>query len=42
MNKAIAGALAGQGVEVVAKGVDHARGVEAHVEEHEANRARKN
>ena len=42
MNRAIASALAGQGVDVVAKDVNHARGVEAHVEEHEANRARKN
>lgn len=42
MNRAIALALAGQGVDTVAKDVVNARGVDAHVEEHEANRARKN
>ncbi len=41
MNRAIAGALSGHGVDEVAQGVDHARGVDAHVKEHEENRARK-
>jgi molecular chaperone HscA len=42
MNRAIALALAGQGVDAVAEDVNHARGVDAHVQEHEANRTRKN
>lgn len=42
MDRAISGALAGRGVDVVAQDVNHARGVEAHVKEHEDNRARKN
>lgn len=41
MNRAIAGALSGHGVDEVAQGVDHARGVDAHVKEHEKNRGRK-
>lgn len=41
MNQAIAHALAGQGVERVAQEVGHARGVDAHVMEHEKNRARR-
>ncbi len=41
MNRAIAQALAGQGVEQVGETVKTARGVDAHVEEHERNRAQK-
>lgn len=42
MNRAISAALTGQGIDVVAKDVNHARGVESHVKEHEENRTRKN
>jgi len=41
MNRAIAGALAGQAVEQVQTTVAGARGVDSHVAEHEANRARR-
>lgn len=39
MDRAIAQALAGQGVDQVAEGVSGARGVDSHIEEHERNRA---
>jgi molecular chaperone HscA len=39
MNRAIAEALAGQGVDGIERGVSHARGVDSHVQEHEQNRA---
>src|SRR5690606_10011958 len=39
MNRAIASALSGQVIDSVAQEVDHARGVDAHVLEHEKNRA---
>jgi molecular chaperone HscA len=39
MNRAIAGVLSGQNVAEVEKGVAQARGVDAHVREHEENRA---
>lgn len=38
MNRAIAQALAGRGVDVVGDSVKNARGVDSHVEEHERNR----
>jgi molecular chaperone HscA len=39
MNQAIARALSGQGIDRIAEGVEGAKGVDAHVEEHERNRA---
>jgi len=41
MNRAIFGALSGHGVSEIERNVEGARGVESHVEEHEANRARR-
>ena len=38
MDAAIARAIAGKSVDLVSKGVEKAKGVDKHVEEHQANR----